>query len=102
MKDPGYLQSSWETISGQVKVDKVYLETYRSGRTADDQLLEAVKAFFVGHGVEVAGGIGLTVMESNNFQSFCYTDPKDREIVKKLSQKTAPLRRDHSGRFLFQ
>ena len=89
MKDPSYLQSSWETISGQVKVDKVYLETYRSGRTADDQLLEAVKAFFVGHGVEVAGGIGLTVMESNNFQSFCYTDPKDREIVKKLSQKTA-------------
>ena len=28
MKDPSYLQSSWETISGQVKVDKVYLETY--------------------------------------------------------------------------
>jgi len=89
MKDPSYLQNSWETISGQVKVDKVYLETYRSGRIADDQLLEAVKSFFAGHGVEVAGGIGLTVMESNNFQSFCYTDPKDREFVKMLSRKTA-------------
>ena len=89
MKDPNYLQSTWETISGQVKIDKVYLETYRSGRTADDALLDQVKAFFLDHGVEVAGGIGLTVMESNNFQSFCYTDPKDREIVKKLSQKTA-------------
>ena len=89
MKDPSYLQSTWETISGQVKVDKVYLETYRSGRTADDQLLDQVKAFFVNRGVEVAGGIGLTVMESNNFQSFCYTDPKDREFVKMLSRKTA-------------
>ena len=72
-----------------MKVDKVYLETYRSGRTADDQLLDQVKAFFVNRGVEVAGGIGLTVMESNNFQSFCYTDPKDREFVKMLSRKTA-------------
>jgi len=89
MKDPAYLQSSWETISSQVKVDKVYLETYRSGRTADDALIEQVKKFFTDRGVEVAGGIGLTVLESNNFQAFCYTDPKDRAIVKALAQKTA-------------
>lgn len=89
MKDPQYLQSTWETISGQVKIDKVYLETYRSGRTADNALLDQVKEFFLARGVEVAGGIGLTVMESNNFQSFCYTDAKDREFVKKLSEMTA-------------
>ena len=89
MKDPNYLQSTWETISSQVKVDKVYLETYRSGRVADDPLLEQVKKFFVDRGVEVAGGIGLTVMESSNFQSFCYTDPKDRDFVKMVAQKTA-------------
>ena len=28
-------------------------------------------------------------MESNNFQAFCYTDPKDRAFVKSLAQKTA-------------
>jgi hypothetical protein len=89
MKDPQYLQSTWETLSGQVKIDKVYLETYRSGRTADNALLDQVKEFFLARGVEVAGGIGLTVMESNNFQSFCYTDAKDREFVKKLSEMTA-------------
>jgi len=89
MKDPTYLQGTWDTIRGQVMVDKVYLETYRSGRTADDALLDQVKAFFTEQGVEVAGGIGLTVMESNNFQSFCYTDPKDRAIVRALAQKTA-------------
>jgi hypothetical protein len=89
MKDPQYLESTWETISGQVKVDKVYIETYRSGKLADDQLLEQVKKFFLDRGVEVAGGMGLTVMESNNFQSFAYTDPKDRAYVKSVAEKTA-------------
>lgn len=89
MKDPNYLQNTWNIITGQVKFDKVYLETYRSGRVADDQLLDRVKAFFVSHGIQVAGGIGLTVMESNNFESFCYTNPKERAFVKMLAQKTA-------------
>ncbi len=57
MKDPAYLQKSWNEISSQVKVDKVYIETYRSGLVADDALIDSVKKFFVDHGVEVAGGI---------------------------------------------
>jgi len=89
MKDPHYLESTWKTITQQVKVDKVYLETYRSSKLADDALLEQVKKFFLDRGVEVAGGMGLTVMESNNFQSFTYTDPKDRAYVKMVSEKTA-------------
>jgi hypothetical protein len=89
MSDAHYLQSTWEIITGQVKVDKVYLETYRSGKLADDQLLEQVKKFFLDQGVAVAGGMGLTVNESNNFQSFDYTDPKDRAYVKTVSEKTA-------------
>ncbi len=36
MKDPAYLQKSWNDLSSQVKVDKVYIETYRSGTIADD------------------------------------------------------------------
>ena len=57
MKDPAYLQKSWDEISSQVAVDKVYIESYRSGVLADDALLESVKKFFSGHGVQVAGGI---------------------------------------------
>ena len=76
-------------ITGQVKVDKVFIETYRSGKLADDQLLEQVKKFFLDRGVEVAGGMGLTVNEANNFQSFAYTDPKDRAYVKTISERTA-------------
>ena len=41
MKDPAYLQKSWDDLSSQVKVDKVYIETYRSGTIADDANLEA-------------------------------------------------------------
>ena len=45
MKDSAYLQKSWDELSSQVKIDKVYIETYRSGTIADDTNLERVKAF---------------------------------------------------------
>jgi len=35
MQDPKWLQTSWDTISHQRKVDKVYIETYRSHQIAD-------------------------------------------------------------------
>ncbi len=89
MKDPAWLQKSWDDISSQLKVDKVYIESYRSGDLADDALLQSVKKFFVAHGVAVAGGIAFTAQESNQFQSFCYTDPKDRAYVKHVSEVTA-------------
>ena len=89
MKDPAWLQQSWDQISSQLKVDKVYIESYRSGDLADDALLQSVKHFFVAHGVAVAGGIAFTADESNQFRSFCYTDAKDRAYVKHVSEVTA-------------
>lgn len=89
MKDPQWLQSTWQTINSQVKVDKVYIETYRSRRIADEQLIEQVKTFFVDRGVQIAGGMALTGNDSGQFESFCYTDPKDREYVKNISAMTA-------------
>lgn len=100
MKDPAYLESSWQAINSQVKVDKVYIETYRSGTLADDALLDTVKAFFIAHGVQVAGGIayaaggdmaGFESSEGSDgqFVSFCYTDPKSRDYVKSVATVTA-------------
>src|SRR5271167_4953788 len=89
MKDPNWLQSNWDIISKQVKVDKVYIETYRSHQIADEQLLEQIKKFFTDHGVQVAGGIAFTGDEARQFESFCYTDPQDREYVKRVSELTA-------------
>lgn len=89
MKDPQWLQTSWDTISRQLKVDKVYIETYRSHQIADEQLLDTIKKFFTGRGVQVAGGIAFTGDEARQFESFCYTDPKDRDYVKNVSELTA-------------
>ncbi len=100
MKDPAYLQRSWDQINSQVKVDKVYIETYRSGILADETLLETVKDFFSSHGVAVAGGIayaaggdtaGFTAneVESGQFISFCYTDPNQRAYVKHVAEVSA-------------
>jgi hypothetical protein len=100
MKDPAYLQKTWDEISSEVRVDKVYIESYRSGLLADGDLLEAVKSFFVAHGVQVAGGIAFAAggdtagAESapagdGQFVSFSYTDPKQRAYVKNVSEATA-------------
>ena len=89
MKDPAWLQNAWDTINSQMAIDKVYIETYRSGVIADDQLIENVKKFFTTHGVQVAGGIAFTRNEGRLFESFCYTDPKDRAYVKNVSEITA-------------
>ena len=100
MKDPAYLQKSWDQLSSQVKVDKVYIESYRSGTIADDANLDAVKSFFASHGVEAAGGIAYvgrgdtagsdTPDEGGGqFVSMCYTDPKQRDLVKQIAELTA-------------
>ena len=89
MKDRNWLESSWSQISGQVHVDKVYIETYRSRVLADGPLIEDVKKFFTDHGVEVAGGICYSDRDNGQFASFTYTKPADREYVKQITQFTA-------------
>ncbi len=105
MKDPAWLHKSWKEISSQVHVDKVYIETYRSGLVADDALLDSVQQFFVDHGVQVAGGIAYVgggdnagrvgnfkvtqKVEPGQFISLCYTDPAQREFVQHIAQLTA-------------
>ena len=55
--DPQKLADDWLRISRQAKVDKVYIEVQRDRATNSDALLEQVKQFFIGHGVQVAGGM---------------------------------------------
>ena len=89
MRDRAWLESSWAQISGQVHVDKVYIETYRSRVVADGPLIEAVKAFFKSKGVEVAGGICYSDSDNGQFVSFTYSKAADRAYVKKVSEFTA-------------
>lgn len=101
MKDPAYLQKTWDDLTSQVRVDKVYIESYRSGVVADEAVLSSVKAFFTAHGVQVAGGIAYVgsgdsagfdspdAAFDGTFVSMCYTDPKQRELVKHVAEITA-------------
>ncbi len=101
MRDPAYLQKSWDDLTSQVRVDKVYIESYRSGVVADEALLNTVKDFFVAHGVQVAGGIAYVgsgdsagfdspdAAFDGTFVSMCYTDPKRRDLVKHVAEITA-------------
>jgi hypothetical protein len=88
-KDHAWLESSWKTISSHVKVDKVYIETYRSRNIASGAAIESVKKFFTDQGVAVAGGIAYSDRDNGQFQSFSYTEPSDRAYVQRVAELTA-------------
>ena len=71
MKDLAWLDSTWNIISQQVKVDKIYLETHRDLLIVPDETLEQAKKYFLDRGIEVGGGITYTINEANNFETFC-------------------------------
>ena len=89
MGDEKSLEAIWDEISQQVKVDKIYLETHRDLLIVDEKTLLSAKKFFESRGIETAGGITLTVNESNNFETFCYTNPEHRKKVKEIVEYTA-------------
>jgi len=79
----------WAKVEKQVKVDKVYLETTRNRQLATEDAVTALKQFFQDRGITVSAGLGLTVQESNGFQSYCYSTPADRARVKEMTEFTA-------------
>lgn len=89
MKDPQWLESTWETISSQLKVDKIYLESHRDLLIVDGETLENAIRFFKSKGLKVAGGITYTIDESNLFQTYCYSNPKYRKIAQDVIEHTA-------------
>ena len=89
MKDQHWLDSTWNIISSQVKIDKIYLETHRDLLIVPSETLEQVKKFFTDKGIEVGGGITYTINESNSFETFCYSDPEHRKLVREIAEHTA-------------
>ncbi len=89
MGDLNWLTPVWDELTKQVHVDKIYLETHRDLLIVDDETLETAIRFFKERGVEVGGGITYTIDESNNFQTFCYTNPDSRKKVQEIAEHTA-------------
>ena len=89
MKDLHWLDSTWTIISGQLKVDKIYLETHRHLIIVPDATIEQAKKYFKDKGIEVGGGITYTINESNSFETFCYSNPEHRKLVQQIAEHTA-------------
>lgn len=89
MKDPAWLESHWEAISKNMKIDKIYLETHRDMVVVDQETLDTAKKFFLSKGVKVSGGITATISERNMFKTYCYSDPALRQKMKEVVEFTA-------------
>lgn len=87
--DEAQLQQQYDRVTSQVKVDKVYLEVYRSRRMADEAAIEPVKKFFTDRGIKVAGGLTLTWNDSGQFETFSFATPEHRAECQKAVEMCA-------------
>ena len=89
MEDDKFLKSTWETVSNQVDLDKIYIETHRDAFTVPEKTLNKVKKFFLSKGLEVGGGITYTRSEPTDFETYSYARENERQQVKQISEFTA-------------
>ena len=91
MADEKFLNETWETVSSQVDLDKIYLETHRDAFTVDEKTMLKVKKFFLSKGLEVGGGITYTRSEPTDFETYSYARENERQQVKEVAEYTARL-----------
>ena len=80
-------------IYKNVKVGKVYLETYRGGTFISKSQMEKVISYFQSKGIEVSGGITTDDVYNGDggFSPFCYSSKRTRDILTKVVTLTAEL-----------
>jgi hypothetical protein len=87
-------ENSFRLIEKSIHVNKVYLETYRSGEYISKDKLLTLKEFFEKRGIKVSGGITTTDSNHNEeygFNSMCYTNELHRERLKSIVEMTASV-----------
>lgn len=89
MAEQHWLDSTWQVISSQIDVDKIYLEVHRDLKIVDNNTLQSAKKFFESKGLEVAGGITYTIDESNYLQTYCYSREEYRKKAKEVIEVAA-------------
>ena len=90
LADPQTREREFDRVSSQLHIDKVYLEVYRNRQFATDAQIDAVKRFFIQHGVQVSGGITLAAgNQSGHIRTFDYELPQDRAECRKAVELAA-------------
>ncbi len=91
------LNKQIEWFSRYVKIDKVYVETFRELVASEKQILMC-KRVFEEHGIEVAGGITTVIADQNDtdsrkrqrlFHTGCYSNEAMRNTLRDMSAYTA-------------
>ena len=68
MADREWMEQSYARLKAAVHAGKIYLETHRDRQVVDEATLNQAIEFFRAQGLEVAGGITLTISEPNRFE----------------------------------
>jgi len=82
-----------------IGIEKVYLETHRSGTDVPEEQLRMIMEHLTRQGIAVSGGITTTIDDFEGaeagkarlFGTFCYTDPAMRDRLREISERTAKL-----------
>ncbi len=91
MSDLNWLEKRIEYLEQHIKIDKVYLETYRDMILADRETVIKAKRFLEKKGIRVSGGITLVMQEADRFRTFCYSNQENLKQVKEIVEFTAGL-----------
>lgn len=86
-------EKSWNEFSKNLKLDKVYLETFRDMTFVDKEAMNAAIAFFKSKGIQVSGGITYNWRGGvrQRWESFCYSNPEHLKIIQDVIETTAAL-----------
>ena len=92
------LRKDTDFLQKYVKLDKIYLETYRDEFASKEQI-EMIKRVMKEYGIEVSGGITTVTPDLNEsdkkrqrlFNTFCYSNEPMRARLKEVSEYTASM-----------
>jgi hypothetical protein len=84
------IRADIEKTAKYIKLDKIYLETYRSDILVERKKMEAVKALFIEKGFQVSGGITTTTTRTL-MGSMCFISPENRKKLGEIAAYTAEL-----------
>lgn len=90
-KDRQQLETEFAGVEKNIRVGKVYLETFRSDQTVDKKQIFMLNDFFKSKGIKTSGAITTTRASKGIWKTFCYSGSEDREKLKEVVKLTASI-----------
>jgi hypothetical protein len=91
MSNLNWLEKRIEYLEKHIKIDKIYLETYRDMILAERETVLKAKKLLEKKGISVSGGITLVMQEANKFKTFCYSNQEHLQKIREIVEFTAGI-----------